>query len=192
MVIIINLGSSKTPDIAEKCIARNIQCKIVSEDQIDLNEIHQAEALILSGSPVLLSEIPWEKYNEYLMRFDFVKSLSIPVLGICFGHQLIGILHGGRIGKCTPDRDWQSIQKLYAHPVLNNFQQEFQMKEDHQEHVTCPPHFIRLGKSVICENEAMAHPVKKMISVQFHPEVSEKNGDIFFDQVISYFGLINK
>lgn len=191
MVIIINLGSKKTPDIATVLSSFGVENKIISSTEVDINEINQAKALILSGSPVLLSEIPGNEYNDYLIRFDFVKSLSIPVLGICFGHQLIGILHGGRIGKCTPDRDWQTIKILANHPAFSTFGHQVQMKQDHQEHVTVPPHFIHLGSSVICENEAMCHPVKKMISVQFHPEVSEESGLQFFKNVMTYFGVIN-
>jgi GMP synthase (glutamine-hydrolysing) len=191
MVIIINLGSKKTPNISEVLTAKGIQNKIVSENEFSITEIENAKALILSGSPVLLSEIPGEQYNEYLIKYDFIKSIKIPVLGICFGHQLIGILHGSRIDKCTPDRDWQTIKLVSKHPAFEGFDPEFQMKQDHQEHITVPPHFIHLGTSVICENEAMAHPIKKMVSVQFHPEVSEQTGSKFFDQVIQYFGLIN-
>lgn len=191
MVIILNLGSQKTPKISEVLSSKNIPNKVVSEDHFSIHEILESKALILSGSPVLLSEIPGKRYNEYLIKYDFIKSLTIPVLGICFGHQLIGILHGGRIGKCQPDRDWQTIVQIEKHTIFSAFQGEFQMREDHQEHVTVPPHFLHLCSSAICENEAMAHPVKKMISVQFHPEVSEENGSLFFDQVIKHFGLIN-
>lgn len=191
MVIIINLGSTKTPQISEVLTAKGIPNKIVSENNFSIEEILNSKALVLSGSPVLLSEIPGKEYNEYLIKYDFIKSIKIPVLGICFGHQLIGILHGGRIGKCTPDRDWQTIQVVNPHYVFSDFDREFKMKQDHQEHVTVPPHFIHLGTSVICENEAMCHPSKKMISVQFHPEVSEENGSKFFDRLIRDFGLIN-
>lgn len=191
MVTILNLGSTKTPSIAEVLSSKGIQNKIVSENSFSIEDILNSKALILSGSPVLLSEIPGKEYNEYLIKYDFIKSIKIPVLGICFGHQLIGILHGGRIGKCAPDRDWQTIRQVNKHDVFSVFENEFQMKQDHQEHVTVPPHFIHLGTSVICENESMSHPSKKMISVQFHPEVSEESGSKFFDQIIQYFGLIN-
>lgn len=191
MVTIINLGSKKTEQIAEVLTAKKIPNKIVSENEFSLAEIQKSSALILSGSPVLLSEIPGDEYAHYLIKYDFVKSLNIPVLGICFGHQLIGILHGARIGKCTPDRDWQTIKQVNKHPVFSDFDSEYKMKQDHQECITVPPHFIHLGTSSICENEAMSHPVKKMISVQFHPEVSEQSGSIFFDQLIQYFKLIN-
>lgn len=189
MVIIINLGSTKTPAISDVLTAKGITNKVVSENGFSISEIQNSKALILSGSPVLLSKIPGRDYAEYLIKYDFIKSLNIPVLGICFGHQLIGILHGGRIGKCLPDRDWQTIRQVYKHAVFSVFDETFQMKEDHQEHVTVPPHFMHLSTSIICENEAMCHPTKKMISVQFHPEVSEQNGSLFFDQIIHYFNL---
>lgn len=191
MVIILNLGSKKTPQISDMFTAKGIPNKVVSENEFSIAEIEAAAALVLSGSPVLLSEIPGKEYNEYLIKYDFIKSIKIPVLGICFGHQLIGILHGGRIGKCTPDRDWQTIRCVGQHPVFSTLGTEFQMRQDHQEQVTVPPHFIHLATSIICENEAMVHPLKKMISVQFHPEVSEENGSKFFDQIITHFGLIN-
>lgn len=189
MVIIIQLGSQKTPQIAARFLEKNIPCKIVNENEFSTHELHHAKAIVLSGSPVLLSEIPGKEYNDYLIRYDFLKSLKIPILGICFGHQLLGILHGSRIGKCNPDRDWQTIKQVNPHPVFDVFEKEYLMKQDHQEHITVPPHFIHLGTSINCENEAMCHPVKKIISVQYHPEVSEENGSKFFDSIISYFQL---
>lgn len=191
MVTIINLGSSKTPKISEVFTSKGIPNQIISENEFSFDTIQNSKAIVLSGSPVLLSEIPGDDYNHYLIKYDFIKSISIPVLGICFGHQLIGILHGARIGKCTPDRDWQTISQVNKHEFFSAFGTDYKMKQDHQECITVPPHFIHLGKSIICENEAMIHPVKKMISVQYHPEVSEENGSLFFDQIIKYFGLIN-
>ena len=85
MVTIINLGSKKTEQISEVLTAKKIPNKIVSENEFSLAEIQKSSALILSGSPVLLSEIPGDEYAHYLIKYDFVKSLNIPVLGICFG-----------------------------------------------------------------------------------------------------------
>ncbi|MBL7898515.1 MAG: hypothetical protein JNJ99_08275, partial [Crocinitomicaceae bacterium] len=62
MVIIINLGSTKTPAISDVLTAKGITNKVVSENGFSISEIQNSKALILSGSPVLLSEIPGRDY----------------------------------------------------------------------------------------------------------------------------------
>jgi GMP synthase-like glutamine amidotransferase len=59
-----------------------------------------------------------------------------------------------------------------------------EFKEDHCECISLPENFNLIASSENCEVEMMEHQTKKIIGVQFHPEVSGNNGEWFFDQFL--------
>ena len=98
------------------------------------------------------------------------------MLGICFGHQLLGILHGAQVSLCKEDRNWQEIIIEQSSTLFNYIRKPYRMVEDHTEEVTLPRDFKLLATSKVCKNEAMQHKIKPLFGVQFHPEVSERGG----------------
>jgi GMP synthase (glutamine-hydrolysing) len=98
-------------------------------------------------------------------------------LGICFGHQILGMVYGASIARQKEDRSWQEIEIIQDSELFENFGKTVLMVEDHCESISVPPHFNLLASSDACVNEAMQHQEKKMFGVQFHPEVSGDNGE---------------
>jgi len=58
------------------------------------------------------------------------------------------------------------------------------MMEDHCECISLPPNFELIATSDACVNEAMAHPAKSIMGMQFHPEVSGNFGAILIENFI--------
>lgn len=190
MVAIVNFGSVKSPEILNRLKELGIEAKLIPHENFKLDDLENLTALVFSGAPIILHELPADEKNAFVEKYQFVKNVDFPVLGICFGHQLLSLIYGGSIGPCKPDRDWQEIEIDHIHVLINGLENPFLMKEDHREAVSLPEEFMRLGKSSICENEAMVHFTKKMAGVQFHPEVSEKNGAQFFKNFVQWANLI--
>src|SRR5688572_14043371 len=94
MIAIVNFGSSKTPLIAEMVKACGAETKILKWQECSEADFKSAKGIIFSGSPTMFTEADHKPYVE---KFSFVKAGKIPTLGICFGHQLMGILHGAKI-----------------------------------------------------------------------------------------------
>jgi GMP synthase (glutamine-hydrolysing) len=175
-VDIIQCGSSKTPKI--KVVLTSLGCNVNVYELEKLGEYVQNKPLVISGAPILLTEID---STDLIKEFDFIKTAKYPILGICFGHQVIGMQFGAKVERCNDARSDQIIQLTQDHDLFRGMNEKPIFNEDHCECISLPKNFNLLASSVICDVEAMAHKDKSLIGVQFHPETSDENGIQFFE-----------
>ncbi|MEY4287554.1 MAG: hypothetical protein RL511_1643 [Bacteroidota bacterium] len=174
MIALIDCGSSKTPQIAAQL---EEYIDVQTHGLLDFNAalLDQYDAVVLSGAPILLTEID---PTPYLKHLDWIKTYHKPLLGICFGHQILGMLNGARISKMREDRQLQEIEVIKDDILFERLPDVFEMQEDHCEHISVPQGFDLLACSDACINEAMKHREKPHYGVQFHPEVSGNYGHV--------------
>jgi GMP synthase (glutamine-hydrolysing) len=172
MIAVINCGSSKTPLIAQH-LEEYQDVQVIGLLDFSTENLNQFTGVVISGAPILLTEID---PAPYLQKLSWIKTYQKPILGICFGHQLIGLLHGARIAKMKEDRDFQEIEVLKDDLLFDRLPDIFEMQEDHCEHISLPHGFELLACSDACINEVMKHRDKPIYGVQFHPEVSGNYG----------------
>lgn len=175
MICIINFGSNKTPNIFSMVRSLGYQAIVVDGSQTTEIDFEKVEAFILSGAPVLLTKTNQE---PYLTQIAFVKTTNRPVLGICFGHQLIGMLFGAEVYLGQAVRTNTFIRVLKEENLFKGLSNNPLLAEDHTEGITLPIGFDRLASSDTYEVEAMKHQSKNIFGVQFHPEVSGDNGHV--------------
>ena len=173
MICIINFGSSKTEKIGTCLQALGYSFQIYKWDELEHVDWKAVTGIILSGAPVLLTETD---NRIYIDEFEFLLTSSIPVLGICFGHQLLGLLFGARVFKGDEIRTETEISICFKDHLFDGFDEKAKMMEDHTEGINFPDSFIKLASSEKYENEAMKHSSLNIFGVQFHPEVSGENG----------------
>ena len=174
-ILIIDFGSQFTQLIARRIRELGVFSEIVSHKKINsLKMFNNVIGVILSGGPLNV-------YNSYKFRFNRkVLFLNIPILGICFGHQIISKELGGRVKKSKfREFGFAEIKKVNNSLLIKNF---FNNKNtnnvwmSHADHVSKLPNGFKVvassknSKFTIIENNK-----KKYYGVQFHPEVTHTN-----------------
>ncbi|MDG1736325.1 MAG: gamma-glutamyl-gamma-aminobutyrate hydrolase family protein [Crocinitomicaceae bacterium] len=177
MILIGDCGSNKTPEI-RKIIEEYTECEVIPLLDIEPDTLTQYKGVILSGAPILLTE---EKTEHYIQSTNWIKSIEKPLLGICFGHQLIGLQFGGMVKKMREDRDFQEIEIFEPCALFDRLPVLIQMKEDHCEFVSVPKGFKLIASSDACFNEAMSSIEREIFGIQFHPEVSGLQGALMLE-----------
>ena len=104
-ILIIDFGSQFTQLIARRVRELGAYSQIISHKKIyNLNLIKKdTSGIILSGGPLNVYEINKVKFNKKILN------LGIPILGICFGHQIISKELGGRVKK-TKSREFGLVK----------------------------------------------------------------------------------
>lgn len=168
-IAILDFGSQYTHLIARRTRELGIYSEIVPYNT-EANEllVRGPKAVILSGGPASVSEKNSPVCDKDIFRMD------IPVLGICYGAQLMAKILGGKVNK--------SRTREYGSAVLNvrnrsdlfkNLNEEEPIWMSHGDRVTkLPPGFEIIGATQNSPVAAMADGKSGLYGVQFHPEVA--------------------
>ena len=176
-VVIIDFGSQFTQLIARRIRELGVFSEIVSHKKIKTSGINQSvRGIILSGGPLSVYQI-----NKY--SFDKkILELNIPILGICFGHQILSKLNGGRVRQ-SKHREFglANIFKKRDSLLTKNFYGVKKTKEvwmSHADQVSkLPKNFQVIASSTNSKYAIVENKLKKYYGVQFHPEVTHtENG----------------
>ncbi|MDG2152812.1 MAG: gamma-glutamyl-gamma-aminobutyrate hydrolase family protein [Crocinitomicaceae bacterium] len=180
MIYILDCGSKKTRFI-HQMVDQYMDCETVPFFDFDESNIAAATGIIISGAPILVTE---EDMGSYITASEWIKTISIPLLGICFGHQLIGIHYGSIVKKMKEDREFQEIEIFEESKLFARLPRIIEMQEDHCEFISVPNGFKQLASSDYCFHEAMEHKEKPIYGIQFHPEVSGNHGNIIIENFL--------
>lgn len=180
-VVILDFGSQFTQLIARSVRSAGVYCEIVPYS-ISLSKLMQKrpQALILSGGPSSVSDKTAPKI------FKSVLEMQIPVLGICYGMQLISNLHKGKVVSGTSrEYGFSELEILKGEGLFKGLKpnQKSQVWMSHGDSVgTLPPGAELLARSTGCPVAALK--LGNLYAVQFHPEVSHTT---IGQQVLSNF-----
>lgn len=181
MIAIIDCGSQKTP-LIESVIYESIDTKVIPlMDLSPESDFSDCIGAVISGAPILITE---KDPSPYLQQLSWLKQPPFPVLGICFGHQMIGLTFGAMANRQREDRDWQTIEVLTDCMLFDKLPTELELMEDHCEAISIPHGFRHVAVSDSCVNEAMMHESLPLYGVQFHPEVSGNFGAIILENFV--------
>ncbi len=129
-----------------------------------------ADAIVLSGGALSL-----EGRHDPLGAVDgWIDRASVPVLGICVGHQFLARHFGGSVTRAPSPEFGRVALELDRpeHPLFVGIPPALTVWASHSDQVTrLPAGWSGLAHSPACAVEAMAHPARPIFGVQFHPEV---------------------
>jgi GMP synthase (glutamine-hydrolysing) len=144
-----------------------VPCNIAANAITDLREEFCVKGLILSGGPSSV-------YQEDAPRLDpKILTLGIPVLGLCYGHQLIAYLFNGKV-ETGPKREYGTTIAIIDKTVdvLENLKREEKVWMSHHDTVyVLPDDFEVLAHTENCPIAAFRHKDQPIYGLQWHPEV---------------------
>jgi GMP synthase (glutamine-hydrolysing) len=142
----------------------------------DLPDYQELVGIIITGSHAMVTEQhPWSEACAGWLRVAAEK--QIPILGICFGHQLLAYALGGTVDYMPEGRE---VGTLTVHlrpeaqddPLLHGFPSQIQVQLSHRQAVmTLPPDVVWLGQSDRVPHQAFRYG-DCVWGMQFHPEFS--------------------
>lgn len=167
-IIILDFGSQFTQLIARKVREVGVYAEIhpfnISREAL---EALQPQGIILSGGPqsVYAEGAPHPSFNVF--------DVGVPVLGICYGLQLIAYQLGGAVDKAARREYGRATLQIDDDTDLfKGVGPSTQVWMSHGDHLTAvPPGFERVGHTENAEICAIRDPQRKIWGVQFHPEV---------------------
>jgi GMP synthase-like glutamine amidotransferase len=132
-------------------------------------------AVVVSGSESRITKTDSAKFDGVT---ELIRACKVPLLGICFGHQLLCSAFGAKTGTLPQpviDR-FEQVNVIQTGDILSRFRkgQTVLLAEYHNDYVLKgsldSAGFNLLADSPSCEVEAVKHKTKNLFGVQFHPE----------------------
>ncbi|MFE8069560.1 glutamine amidotransferase [Marinobacteraceae bacterium S3BR75-40.1] len=151
-----------------------------------LPEHDELDGVVITGSPAMVTEAAeWSERTAAWLATAVEQ--GVPVLGVCYGHQLLGYALGGLVGKLPQGREIGTrtvtlTEAAAEDPLLHAFPLSFPAHLTHQESLlTLPPDAILLAGS-----ELDPHQIFRVgphaWGVQFHPEFSAEVMRAYLDE----------
>ncbi|MEZ5937351.1 MAG: glutamine-hydrolyzing GMP synthase [Hyphomonadaceae bacterium] len=170
--LIIDFGSQVTQLIARRLRESGVYCEIHPYNKADraFIEGYGPKAIILSGGPASVTWDDSPRADPYVFEAD------VPVLGICYGQQVMMTQLGGRVESGTSREFGRAfIEKVTDDPFLDGLLEDGaheQVWMSHGDHVSeLAPGFGVIARSPGAPLAVIADPERRFYGVQFHPEV---------------------
>jgi len=170
-ILIIDFGSQLTKLIARRIRDIGVYSEVLTPKQISkLEDFDQIKGIILSGGPSTVTKKKYESIPKKI--FD----QKIPILGICYGLQLISKIFGGKIKSSNKRREFGRAFLINKKPSLltkNFFNTKQSVWMSHEDAVyKLPKNFKIIASTKNSKLTIIENTKEKIYGVQFHPEVT--------------------
>ena len=176
LILILDFGGQYNQLIARRVRECNVYSEVVPFDiSIDKIKEKNPKGIIFTGGPASVYGEDSPKCNKEIFE------LGIPVLGICYGMQLMTYTLGGKVERANK-REYGVIDVNINNSSLlfGGFEKTNKFLMSHTDYVeTLPEGFENIGSTSSCPNAAIENVSKKLYGIQFHPEVNNSvNGTL--------------
>jgi len=168
-VIILDFGSQYTQLIARRIREAGVYCEILPfNTPVEQIRAKRPKGLILSGGPSSVYQADAPKPPTDLL------TLVVPVLGICYGLQVLALDLGGEV-QASPSREFGYARLKIINPnspLLKDLPAEMDVWMSHGDNVTSVPTGFQVTALTDDALNAIENPSRGIFGVQFHPEVA--------------------
>lgn len=168
MIIVLDFGGQYNQLVARRVRECNVYCEIYSY-RTELEKIKEMnpKGIILTGGPNSCYEADSPTYKKELFE------LGIPVLGLCYGAQLMQYVLGGKVEK-APVREYGKTEVMVdkSSPLFANVEEKTICWMSHFDYISnVAPGFKISAHTADCPVAAAENLDKNLYAIQFHPEV---------------------
>lgn len=176
-LLLIDNGTSYLEKI--KFLLKGHLLTVVSYSDIP-ESYHTFDLIVLSGGHKVLIN----KENEQLIykEIELIRYSSTPIIGICYGSELINYVFGGSIKQIQKVKGLKIIHKHVKNSIFENIKDDLEVFENHSFAIDeLSPDLVTLATSD-SGVEIYRHKIKPIIGMQFHPEMftDQASGDEIF------------
>jgi len=169
LILVLDFGGQYNQLIARRVREANVYCEVLPYNtSIEIIKSKNPKGIIFTGGPASVLDEKAPKCDPE------VFNLGVPVLGICYGMQLMSVMLGGNVAKAS-NREYGKIDiELDSNGLLfQGLDPQTSCWMSHTYHVDkLPEGFKAVAKSTNCGIAAMENTEKRFYAVQFHPEVN--------------------
>lgn len=189
-IVILDFGSQTTHLIQRRMREFGLTCEIIDGDmQVSAVTALNPKGIILSGGPSSVYA------DNGLLPDKKVFSLGIPLLGICYGLEIVAQMKGGKVDKgIRAEYGKTKVSIKSGDGLFKNVPADFSVWMSHFDMVTKMPKGFTLTASTRSVKYAAFENIKdKIFCLQFHPEVVHtENGNDIFRNFLDFCGLTLK
>lgn len=173
-VVVVNFGGQYAHLIARRVREAGVYAEVVPPTDAEVAKSKDVQAVILSGGPKSVNEPGAPDISDEIFRLDK------PILGICYGHQLIAKKLGGKVEVGKGEYGKTKVRILVSDDIFRGWESEEITWMSHADYVASPPPGFEV--LAVSENGYIAAMKRgKIYGVQFHPEVSHTpKGQLLF------------
>ncbi len=170
-IIVLDFGGQYAHLLARRVRELGVYSQIMLPDATS-KELKSATGIILSGGPSSVYDETAVKFNKKIFSF------GIPILGLCYGQQLIGHELGGIVKPGKVKEYGKAMLHVQGGKLFEGTPKDFMVWMSHGDKVQkLPKGFSGIASTTDCEYAAISNDEKKIYGLQFHPEVTHtQNG----------------
>ncbi|MBR5741129.1 MAG: glutamine-hydrolyzing GMP synthase, partial [Firmicutes bacterium] len=169
-ILVLDFGGQYDQLIARRIRQEHVYAEIRAYNRITCEEIRAAgyKGIVFTGGPNSVNDPASPHFSPEIL------SLGIPVLGICYGEQLLAYLAGGAVGPAGHTSEYGKTDfTAEESPLFADVPKESVVWMSHTDSVKKVPEGFRVvGTTAHCPAAAIADDGRRLYGVQFHPEVT--------------------
>lgn len=169
-ILVLDFGGQYNQLIARRVREQHIYAEVKPFSSLNVTKIQEEgyKGIIFTGGPNSV-------YDPSSPTFDKgILDIGIPILGICYGDQLMAYLAGGAVETADHASEYGKTQLVVSEdPLFKGVPEKSICWMSHTDRINQPPEgFAVIAHTEKCPCAAMGNAEKKLYGVQFHPEVS--------------------
>lgn len=168
MLLVVDNGSIYTKNLIEFLSKNNKNFSAIPFDKVNLETLSDYDSVILSGRRS--NDQKMNLTNSKIVNFAIIN--DVPLLGICYGAEILALTIGGTIRKMESlQKGTNTITVISDNPLCSDKMDVF---ESHRYEISKIPNTISLvATSNDCKNEIIRLNKSNIFGTQFHPEMSK-------------------